>query len=150
MECLFSLENNPDIELFPVRLYFSQILLTYGMTVLWYVVCEEWWLILDAFKTEVMVSCGYSLSIRSYLMFLISLSEFFWSWHMTFSQLIKLWKCGWWALNVDSDLCESDYGTLSAQFGTPLHDQDVQEWRSIIIFYFHCELDGRLKAVEVL
>jgi hypothetical protein len=26
-------------------------------------------------------------------------------------------------------------------FRTPLHDQDVQEWKSIISFNFHCECE---------
>jgi hypothetical protein len=36
------------------------------------------------------------------------------------------------------------------KFGTLLHDQDIQEWKNITLLNFHCELDGRLKAVEVL
>jgi hypothetical protein len=36
------------------------------------------------------------------------------------------------------------------QFRTFLHDQDVQEWKSIISFNFHCEFDGRSKGVEVV
>jgi hypothetical protein len=35
------------------------------------------------------------------------------------------------------------------QFEIPLHDQDTQEWKSII-FNFQCEHDGKPKAVEVL
>jgi hypothetical protein len=36
------------------------------------------------------------------------------------------------------------------QFRTPLHDQDVQEWKGIIRFNFHCEFYGRFNAVEVV
>jgi hypothetical protein len=34
-------------------------------------------------------------------------------------------------------------------FGSLLHDQVIQERKSIIIFNLYCELDGRPKAVEV-
>jgi hypothetical protein len=33
------------------------------------------------------------------------------------------------------------------QFMTPLHDHEVQGWKSIINFSFHCEFDGRTMAV---
>jgi hypothetical protein len=36
------------------------------------------------------------------------------------------------------------------QFGTPLHDQDIQEQKGIIGFNFHSEFDGRSKAVEMV
>jgi hypothetical protein len=36
------------------------------------------------------------------------------------------------------------------QFWTPLHNQNVKEWKGIISFNFHCEFDGRPKAVEVV
>jgi hypothetical protein len=36
------------------------------------------------------------------------------------------------------------------QFCTPLHNQNVQEWKGIICINFHCEFDGRPKAVEMM
>jgi hypothetical protein len=86
-QCLFSLENTPNIE--PVCNAFK--FLGDTLTVPWYVVSVEWRLLLDGYIMEVMNCCGYSLSIRSYLMFLISLSKSLWPWHMTLVQLIKLW-----------------------------------------------------------
>jgi hypothetical protein len=36
------------------------------------------------------------------------------------------------------------------KFRTPLHDQDIQEKKSISSFHFCCEFDGRSRAVEVV
>jgi hypothetical protein len=55
----------------------------------WYTVTEEERLLLDCFIMESTNSCGYSLSIRSCLMVLISLLKSLLSWHMNLAWLIK-------------------------------------------------------------
>jgi hypothetical protein len=37
-----------------------------------------------------------------------------------------------------------------SQFWTPLHNQNVQEWKGIISFNFHCEFDGRPNVVGMV
>jgi hypothetical protein len=49
-------------------------------------------LFLDGFSMESINSRGYSLSIRSCLIFLIFWLKSFWWWHITLTRLIKLWS----------------------------------------------------------
>jgi hypothetical protein len=100
---------------FPMCLNFSEVPLTYGiMTVPWYTLSEGRFLA-AGFITESTNSFGYSLSVRSCLMFLNSLLKYFWFWHMTFARLAKLWATppfpsyGW----LDNGQCEKASGTLS-------------------------------------
>jgi hypothetical protein len=48
-----------------------------------------------SFITESTNYFGYSLIIRSFIMFLISLLKSFWFWHMTFARLTLFTWCGW-------------------------------------------------------
>jgi hypothetical protein len=36
------------------------------------------------------------------------------------------------------------------KFWTPLQEQNVQQQKDIINFYFHCEFDGRSNAIEMV
>jgi hypothetical protein len=36
------------------------------------------------------------------------------------------------------------------QFWIQLHKQNIQEWKGIISFNFHCEFDGRPNVVEMV
>jgi hypothetical protein len=79
-ECLLSLETSPDTELVSGTLKFLRDTLNiwynnYALVCFW----EERWVLVDGPKMEIMNFCGYSLSIRWYIMFLISLSKSFWS-----------------------------------------------------------------------
>jgi hypothetical protein len=77
---------------FPMQLNFLELPSTYMLlTVPWYIISEKGQLLLEGFIMESTNSFGYSLSIRRRLMFLISLLNSFWSWHMTLTWLIKLW-----------------------------------------------------------
>jgi hypothetical protein len=76
----------------PMRLNFSETPLTFGtMIVTLCAVSEEGRLLSEYFIMESVNSCGCSVSVRSCLMFLISLLKPFWSWHMTLALMIKLW-----------------------------------------------------------
>jgi hypothetical protein len=100
------------------------------MTVLWYVVAEER-LTLDGFITESTNCCGYSLSIRSYLL------KSFQSWHMTLARFaFHVMRVVGFELQITTSMSRFP-AHFRGHFRTPLHDQDVQEWESIITIYVY-------------
>jgi hypothetical protein len=154
-ECLFTLKIILILNWLPISINFTEVLLTYGiMTESCHVVSEEWQLLLDGFIIEVTNSCGFSF-VHSYLMFLISLSKYFWSWRVvgsidkikSNSPFYVMWVVEFEVRRVAH---MSRFLVLfCGQFGTPLHDWDIREWKNVIFFKFQCGLDGRPKAVEV-
>jgi hypothetical protein len=120
-ECVLILKMVLTLIRFRTCLNFSEVPLTCGiMTVPRYVVSEERRLLLDSFIMESTNSCGYSLSIWSYLIFLISLLKSVWSWHVWIWLNISSYErrpfsldVGGWTWRADNDLYEYFTGTLS-------------------------------------
>jgi hypothetical protein len=67
---------------------------------------------------------------------------------MNDSPFYVMWVVG---LEVQITTSQSRFPVhFHGQFWTPLHNQNIQEWKSIISFNFHCEFDGRPNAVEMV
>jgi hypothetical protein len=59
-----------------------------------------------------------------------------------------MWLVG---LEVQITTCMNMFPVhFRGQFRAPLHNQDVQEWKSIISLNFHCECDGMSNAAKVV
>jgi ligand-binding SRPBCC domain-containing protein len=107
------------------------------MTVPWYILSEEVRFLVDGFITESTNSCGYLLSNRSWLMFLISLLKSVWSWHTTLARLITLWRPPFYVIwvvalevQITTFMCKFPVHSLG-QFWTPLHDHSNQRFLTV-------------------
>lgn len=87
----------------PVHCNFSETPQTYGISTMQRYVLPERWLFFVGLVKESMMCCGYSLSIRSYFTFLISLLKSFKSWE-SYEQLLFSRDGGGQIWNVENIL----------------------------------------------
>lgn len=130
---MFSFERGPDIETVSSKSEFSEAPLTYGMmTIPWYTVSEEGRLLLDGFVVESTNSCEcIQHQIKSYVIklpvdILMNRIYVLGPTDQTMDSLFHVrWVVG---LELLIMTCISRFPVhVRDQFGTPLHDQGVQE-----------------------
>jgi hypothetical protein len=125
------------------------------MTVPWYIISEEGWLLLKGFIMVseflwVFIKCqimSYVVNFLVEILLILTYDRGCTDQTMNDSPFRMMWVVG---VEVQIMTCMSTFLVhFYGKFRTPLHDQYVQEQKSIISFNFHYEFDGRFKAVEV-